>query len=101
MASATTLQAATQAVQRDAAGDGANAAMFYEQAAQGLSADIAALGGAGPECDAMRAKANEYLARARVLRSQESLDAGGAGHATYRATGVRTARHAYRGAGWT
>lgn len=71
MASATTLQAATQAVQRDAAGDAANAIIFYEQAAEGLAADCTAVG-QGPEVDAMRAKSDEYLARARVLRAQSA-----------------------------
>jgi hypothetical protein len=79
MASATTLQAATQAVQRDAAGDAPSAIVFYEQAAEGLVADCAAIG-AGPEVDAMRAKRDEYLARARVLRAQSSMpDAAGGG----------------------
>lgn len=77
MASATTLQAATQAVQRDAAGDAPSAIVFYEQAAEGLVADCAAIG-AGPEVDAMRAKRDEYLARARVLRAQTAMpDAAG------------------------
>ena len=76
MASATTLQAATQAVQRDSAGDVPNAIIFYEQAAEGLAADCAAIGD-GPEVDAMRAKSDEYLARARVLRAQSALPAAG------------------------
>ena len=80
MASATTLQAATQAVQRDAAGDAPNACVFYEQAARSLAADCDAAG-AGPECDAMRAKSDEYLARARVLRAQSTLPAAGGGAA--------------------
>eukprot|EP01043_Picozoa_sp_COSAG02_P103205 COSAG02_NODE_39223_length_419_cov_1.437500_1_plen_87_part_01 len=81
MASATTLQAATQAVQRDAAGDVPNAIVFYEQAAEGLAADCAAIG-EGPEVDAMRAKSDEYLARARVLRAQSALPATADGAAT-------------------
>ncbi len=81
MASATTLQAATQAVQRDAAGDVPNAIVFYEQAAEGLAADCAAIG-EGPEVDAMRAKRDEYLARARVLTAQSALPAAVDGAAT-------------------
>ena len=87
MASATTLQAATQAVQRDAAGDAPSAIVFYEQAAEGLVADCAAIG-AGPEVDAMRAKRDEYLARARVLRAQSAMpDAAGGGPQAARDSG--------------
>jgi hypothetical protein len=75
MASATSLQAATLAVQSDGAGDVAAAVAHYDTAVRGLQDDIRVLGN-GPEVEAMRAKANEYAARAQILRAQIQLGPG-------------------------
>jgi hypothetical protein len=69
MASPTSLQMATLAVQKDCEGCVHEAAEAYEKAADSLQNDVRALG-TGPEADAMRTKSAEYAARAQVLRGQ-------------------------------